>query len=282
MKLGKFTVDVISDGEYKLDGGAMFGIVPKVLWGQTTHVDERNRIPLALNCVLIRTGSENILVETGIGRNYDSKIADIYAIKKSNGLLSSLKELEVKPEEINWVILTHLHFDHSGGISHKGILNYPNAKHVIQEEEWKQALNPHVRFKGSYFTENYELLKDSKNLYLIKGGAEIVPGVKVIFTGGHTHGHQMVLVESEGKKLAYWGDLIPFSPYVRNLWTCGFDFNPEESISKKDELLRRAFEEQWIMVMPHEREIKFGRLVKEKEKYKLVQYESLLEQIVER
>ncbi|MBI2252660.1 MAG: MBL fold metallo-hydrolase [Armatimonadetes bacterium] len=271
MRLGNFEIKVISDAEYRLDAGAMFGIVPKTLWEKKTDSDEKNRLILDLNCLFIKTPQGYILVDSGLGNNFNQKMKDIYEIKKENGIENFLKKENIQKEEIKWVILTHLHFDHCGGIVQDGKINFPSAKYVIQNLEWEEALNPHQRMQASYLKENFLPLKDTLNLYLVNGDKEILPGIKVKLTKGHSPGHQIILIESQGEKLVFLGDIIPTSFHLQPLWVCGYDFQPEESINQKQSLINQALEENWAIVMSHERKIKIGKLNLLNEKIQIIE-----------
>ncbi|MBI4712005.1 MAG: MBL fold metallo-hydrolase, partial [Planctomycetes bacterium] len=213
MKLGNVEIIPISDGSFKLDGGAMFGVVPRVLWEKRMPPDDKNRISMGLWVLLIKTGGKNILVNTGIGTKCSERYRKIYDIRHPPDLLSGLAQNGLKPADINIVVLTHLHFDHSGGntiyqnaecgvrnAECKAIPTFPNAKYVVQKAEWANATNPNERTRASYLQENIISLKEHGVLELIDGDKEIIPGIRVKITGGHTRGHQVVLFESEGKK----------------------------------------------------------------------------------
>jgi len=186
---GEYKLHLLSDGIFSLDGGAMFGIVPKVLWQKSISPDELNRIQLGLNCLLIITPEYKLLVDTGIGEKLDPKFKDIYAVSKSTSLLKSLTTTGIKPEEIDFVINTHLHFDHAGGNTRESmgklVCTFPKAKYIIQRGEWKDATNPNDRTKGSYLEENFLPIEQSGQLELVEGQVEIVKGVRTFVTGSY-------------------------------------------------------------------------------------------------
>lgn len=281
MRLGKFELTVLSDGIFWLDGGAMFGVVPKVLWNKLTPADEQNRIKLGLNCLLIQVSGQvtrptqgeikNIIIDTGVGNKSDEKFKDMFSVDKSNDLISSLKAHNLKPEDINIVINTHLHFDHCGGntcvIDNKLAPSFPKAKYIIQKGEWQDAINPNERTRASYLKENLIPIEKAGLLELIEGDTEILPGVKCVVTGGHTLGHQSVLIESEGKKAFYLGDLIPTTAHIKPAYIMGYDLYPIDTINKRKEVLDMAFNEQWLLVFEHDPKIGMGYLSKKEEKF---------------
>lgn len=267
MKLGNLELNPVSDGLFKLDGGAMFGIVPKPLWIKRIKSDSANRIVLGLNALLIRTPQQNILVNTGIGDKYDEKMRKIYEIKHPPSLAASLDQHGLKPQDINMVILTHLHFDHCGGNTvikdGKTVPTFPKAVYVIQKGEWESATNPTERTSGSYIKENFLPLKEHGLLKIIEGDEDVVPGIKVKLTGGHTKYHQVVLIESGGKKAIYWSDLIPTTAHIDLPYIMGYDLDPQETLKAKKELLEQAVNEKWLCFWEHDPEITHSYLTRE-------------------
>ncbi|MEO0185787.1 MAG: four helix bundle protein, partial [candidate division WOR-3 bacterium] len=288
MKLGKFELLPLSDGSFFLDGGTMFGVVPKVLWSKIVQPDELNRVEIPLNCLLVRTGDTNILIDTGIGNKLDEKFLEIYSVKQEKNLDSELRRLGLQPEDIDYVVNTHLHFDHcgwntisfssvrlnsNGGIGHEvgsdkdrsgtAMPGFPNAKYVIQKQEWYDATHPNERTRASYFKENFIPLKEYGLLLLVEGEYEIVPGIKVINTIGHTKGHQSVLIESEGKKAIYWGDFMPTSAHIKLPYHTSFDLYPMDLLELKKKYLRKVIDEHWLMIFEHDPNVVFAYLVEE-------------------
>ena len=268
MQFGKFEIQPIYDGYFALDGGAMFGVVPKVFWEKTNPPDPRNRISLALRTVLLKTQKELVLIDTGIGDKFQDKFKDIYRVDKTYTIENSLKAVGVKPEEINIVVNTHLHFDHCGGntrINDRGevVPKFPNALYYIQADEWKFGLDPDVRSKASYLKENYAPLEKSGNLKLINGDTEIIKGIEVIKTAGHTPGHQIVLIKTEGKTAVYWGDLIPTSSHLNVPYVMGYDLFPLTTIDWKEKLLPQVLNEKWLMLFEHDPKQSFCYLKQE-------------------
>lgn len=263
MKLGKLNLYPLSGDFFKLDGGAMFGIVPKPLWQRRIPADRRNRIRLALNPLLIRTRDKNILVNTGIGDKYGAKLRRLYGIRHPAGLVTSLTKYGLKPEDINLVILTHLHFDHCGGNTYyaepgKLAPTFPRATYIIQQGEWAAADQPTERTAASYLKEDFSPLKEYGNLKLIEGNQPITPEVRVKVTGGHTRHHQVVLIESAGKKAIYWSDLIPTTVHISLPYIMGYDLYPLETLKAKKELLAQALNEKWLCFWEHDPEISCG------------------------
>jgi glyoxylase-like metal-dependent hydrolase (beta-lactamase superfamily II) len=260
VKLGRFELEALSDGTFRLDGGAMYGVVPKVLWEKQAHCDHRNRIPLSLGCLLIRTPKgHNVLVDTGLSDKYedDPKFVNMYAVeRKKSALFEELKNRGLAPSDIHLVINTHLHFDHCGGntVREDGRERpaFPKAKYIIQKDEWADATHPHERNKASYLEENFASLEDSKRLELVDGEFEIEPGLKVLRSGGHTRGHQCAVVESEEKGAIFFGDLIPTRSHVPLPWIMGYDLFPLDTLESKRRLLGLAREKNWLLMFQHD------------------------------
>ncbi len=256
MQLGALTLSIVSDGAFWLDGGAMFGVVPKVLWNKLNPADELNRIKLGLNCLFIQTRARKILIDTGVGAKLKEHFKDMYRVEREHGLVQSLGSIGIEPEEIDIVINTHLHFDHCGGntIERNGsyVPTFPNAQYVIQAQEWAAAMNPNERTKASYLKENFEPLKNAAQLMLVAGEYTISEGVTVIPTPGHTQGHQSVLIESTGKKAFYCGDLIPTTSHVRLPYIMGYDLYPVDILETKRKIIEQAVTEHWLLIFEHD------------------------------
>lgn len=282
MQFDKFKVSIASDGKFWLDGGAMFGIVPKTLWDKLNPADELNRIELGLNCLLIQTSEKNVLIDTGVGEKLGERFKGIYRVERDSGLTRSLEKYRLKPQDIDFVINTHLHFDHCGGntischedsvakcsgrpwSANKNIIpTFPNAKYIIQKQEWIDATNPNERTKASYLNENFIPIDEAGQLILIDGENEILPGIKAIVTNGHTRGHQSVLIESGDKKAIYLGDLIPTTSHIKIPYIMGYDLYPLDIVEKKKEILKQAMDEHWLLIFEHDPKIPFAYLVEE-------------------
>ena len=263
MKLGSFELYAISDGTFALDGGQMFGVVPKPLWERKAPADERNRIRLSLTCLLIRAGRQNILVETGIGNKFDEKFKDIYNIQHPTTLMGGLDELGLKPEDIHIVINTHLHFDHCGWntrrLDGKTVATFPRARYFIQRGEWQQALNPTERERASYVEEFF--MPAQAQTEFVEGDAEIVPGIRVEVVPGHTRNLQCVRIES-GSECAYFiSDVVPTTAHLPYPWIMSFDLYPMETLASKKRLLPELVQKHAVVVLPHDPNMPWVRLV---------------------
>jgi len=236
-----------------------------VLWNKLNPADALNRIKLGLNCLLIQTPGKKVLVDTGVGKKLDVKFKEIYKVERDTSLIESLGKLGVQPEDIDFVINTHLHFDHCGGntIEQDGhyIPTFPHAQYVIQRQEWHDATNTNERTKASYVRENFLPVEASGQLLLVDGDNELLPGISVVVTNGHTRGHQSVIIESMDNKAIYFGDLIPTSSHVKIPYIMGYDLFPINVVEKKREILSRATKERWLLIFEHDPENPFGYLI---------------------
>ncbi|HDQ99777.1 MAG TPA: MBL fold metallo-hydrolase [candidate division WOR-3 bacterium] len=269
MKLGSIELQPLSDGWFGLDGGAMFGVVPRVLWEKRNPPDERNRIRLALRPLLIVTGPETILVDTGIGRKYGDRFNDMFNVdQSSDDLLTSLARTGRRPEDVTQVVLTHLHFDHAGGATRldengRPVPTFSNARHFVQQTEWEDANNPNRRTRGSYRPDDFLPLDAAGLIKKVDGNTDIAPGIRLLRTGGHTRGHQVVLVRSEDHTAIYWADLIPTASHVPIPYIMGYDTYPLETIRGKEELLARAADGEWISIFEHDPDLDVALIVRD-------------------
>lgn len=267
VKLGQFELSIVSDGKFWLDGGTMFGVVPKVMWDKLNPADDLNRIELGLNCLLIQTPDNKILVDTGIGEKLKERFKDIYRVERDFSLIEVLHRRGIEPEDIDKVINTHLHFDHCGGNTvkkgGKSVPTFPNAQYIIQRQEWYDAIHPNERTKASYLKENFVPLEENAQLLLVDGEQEVSKGVKVIVTNGHTQGHQSVLIESNGSKAIYFGDLIPTTSHIKIPYVMGYDLFPLDIIKKKKDILQTALGEHWLLIFEHDPKTTFAYIVEE-------------------
>jgi glyoxylase-like metal-dependent hydrolase (beta-lactamase superfamily II) len=272
ISLGEFRVFGLCDGHFSLDGGAMFGVVPKVIWEKKTPADPSNRIRLSLNSLLIQTPKALVLVETGIGTKSSQKFSDIYAISLEPGLLRSLRQAGFQAGDVDYVINTHLHFDHCGGntFKHEGkgiVPTFPKAKYIIQEGEWNDALHPNERDKTSYLIENFLPLDKTGQLLLINGDAEISEGIEVILTPGHTASHQSVKITSQGRVLFYLGDLVPSSAHIGLSYVMSYDLYPLKTLKTKKKIYERALAKDWTLAFVHDPVHYFGKVARVGQKY---------------
>ena len=251
--LGRFTLHAVRDGSIALDGGAMFGVVPRPLWEKPFPPDERNRIELAVRCLLIVDGKRKLLVDDGVGVNWDPKRRQIYGLdQRQTDLDRELVRAGVTREEITDVVLTHLHFDHAGGTTRDGALAFPNATYHLQRRHWKWAHQPSEKDAGSFRREDYAALESSGRLHLLEGATELVEGVHLFISEGHTVGLQLVRVEAGDQSLVYCGDLVPTTAHLRAPWVAAYDLYPLTVIEEKKQLLAQALEERWVLFFEHD------------------------------
>ncbi len=247
-----------------IDGGAMYGVVPRVIWEKLSPPDERNRVALRANLMLIRSESGNILVETGLGNDIPDRWKEIYGLREPSHLLEELERFGLAPEDIATVIPTHLHFDHSGGGVHRNGASFratfPRARHVVQKREWAVAMNPDIRSRVSYRKEMLAPLEEEDLIWLVDGDEEIAPGVRVLLTGGHSAGHQVVTVTSSEGTAFYTGDLIPTRHHLKTAYVPSVDVYPMETMRQKDRLIEQALEERWLVFFGHDPQIDAGYL----------------------
>jgi glyoxylase-like metal-dependent hydrolase (beta-lactamase superfamily II) len=268
VKLGDATLVSLDAGVCYYDGGAMFGGVPKVIWDNLIPSDPKNRIPLTLSPLLILVDGRKIVVDTGFGGPHVEDDVKYFDFDPSVNVVTALAEQGVKPEDVDTVILTHLHSDHAAAATTKteqGIApTFPNARYIVHELEWEAALDPDRRSASAYRAEDFLPLQESGRLELVGDQADLGDGVSVIRTGGHTAGHIMVKVESGGQTAAYPADLIPSRYHVRVHYIAGIDLFPLEVIEEKRKLLEQAEREDWIVILDHDALGNIGRVTKDK------------------
>jgi glyoxylase-like metal-dependent hydrolase (beta-lactamase superfamily II) len=255
--IGRFELHQIQDGIFALDGGAMFGVVPKTLWSKKYAADERNRIPLALRCLLICDEGRRILVDTGIGLEWTPKQRDIYGIESSQMQLDlQLARAGYTRQDITDVILTHLHFDHAGGTTRREngelVLSFPRAMHHVQRRQWKWAHHSSEKDAGSFRPEDFDLLEKSGRLHLLEGQTELYSGIDLVISEGHTVGLQLVRVSDQDRTLFFCGDIIPTTAHLRSPWVMSYDLYPLTVIEEKKMILAQAVEERWILFFEHD------------------------------
>jgi glyoxylase-like metal-dependent hydrolase (beta-lactamase superfamily II) len=267
VKFGNFEIFSIVENSFKIDGGAMFGVVPKIIWERLVPSDEFNRVKLDLNLLLVKTKEENVLIDAGMGDALSEKHKKIYGVEKPSELERKFSEINLTPEDVDLVILTHLHADHAGGVvkmdeSGKKAPRFPNARHIIQIKEWNDAMSPDERTSATYLTENFKLLKEHDLLELVDGEDEVAKGIKVKSTGGHTPGHQVVFIEDENNKILWPGDIIPTASHLKIPYVASVDLFPLETMTQKRKFLDMCINEGWFLAFDHDVNIKVGKLEK--------------------
>ncbi len=266
LALGDFELSIFSDGTYPLDGGAFFGVVPKIMWSRKAAADEINYVQAGLNSLLIRTGKQNVLVETGMGNKLSERMVKFYG--QPAQLVTNLAAGGVAPEDIDIVINTHLHFDHCGWNTirdkdNKIVPTFPRAKYYAPEGEWQYARRPSERDAISYIPDNYDPLVQSGQMTLLKGGEEIVPGISVKTFPGHTAHMQAVIVESGGRTACYTSDLIPTTAHIDITWGMAFDLYPLQTIESKKQYYANAIPEKWLTVFTHDAKVPWAYVEKD-------------------
>jgi glyoxylase-like metal-dependent hydrolase (beta-lactamase superfamily II) len=281
LKVGALTVHAVQAGGQKLDGGAMFGVVPKPLWEKRIGADERNRIQLGMRCLLIEHPSGPILVDTGAGNKENEKFKDIYGIENQGRnqltmLEDALAEVGVRPSDIVLVINTHLHFDHAGGNTRLGSngsveISFPNATYIIKRGEYEYATHPNERTAASYFDRNYTPIEAAGKVEFVSREKEVVKGIRVIPTPGHTPFHQSVLIESAGERAFFLGDLVPTHAHLPLPWIMGYDVEPLVTLETKRRILKQAVDENWLVIFEHDAAIPWGRVEHDGKTYRLAE-----------
>ena len=274
MTFGEFEVLPQTDGFFRLDGGAMFGVVPKPLWQKRIEPDDRNRIRLGLRPLLVRTADHTVLIDSGIGGKMSPKDVDIYGIDRTPDLTASLASSGVTPADIDVVIATHLHFDHAGGFtaSHAGVVTpaFPNATYYIRRGDWDDATHPHERNRASYLRENFVPLEQAGVVTFTDDDREILPGIRVQRTGGHCMHHQLVRIESGGRTGVFVADLIPTTAHVDEAWIMGYDLYPMDTLAFKKQFVREAIDREYVIFFEHDPAVPAG-IIRERQGRKFVE-----------
>jgi len=274
MKFGDYRVEIIPDCEFRLDGGAMFGVVPRNLWSKVAPPDDQNRIRMNMNCMFIETGTERILIDTGIGDKWSDKHRRMYAIERQRSFDESLKQIAgVSCDDITIVINTHLHFDHAGGNATldeagKAVPAFPNARYFISRAEYEHAEAPTERDRASYFTDNWRPLKESGQLELQEAEYQVVPGLRMETHAGHNGSMQCARLEHDGETLFGFADLVPTRAHVPFAWVMGYDLYPVETVEAKKKLLPQAARENWTCLFYHDPEQALGRIAEDSGKFR--------------
>ena len=265
MKIGSYTLSSIETGTFALDGGAMFGVVPWVFWSKTNPPDERNRVTLAARCLLLVGDNRVILIDVGNGTKFTDKQKDIFRLDNSKSdLMSSLRTHGIHPADVTDVVLTHLHFDHAGGSTRieqgKLVPSFPKARHFVQREHWNLSQHPSERDRASFMNNDFALLKESGLLHLVDGEKEILPGIRVLVTNGHTASQQLPLISDGTTSLLYACDLIPFTSHLPYPYVMGFDVRPLVTLEEKKKILPLAQENDWILFFEHDPQVEVATL----------------------
>jgi methylmalonyl-CoA epimerase len=262
--LGDLELISVSDGFLHLDGGSMFGVVPKTLWQKQAPADDRNRIRLAMRPLIVR-GARTMIIDAGLGDKENEKFREIYGVERARHLDHALAEAGLSADDIDIVVASHLHFDHAGGFTTRDASGrirprFPRAQYVVRRGEWEDATHPHARNRASYLADNYVPLAEAGVLQLVDEDQTIMPGVKVRRTGGHTMHHQMITIESGGRKAAFVADMMPTRAHVPDAWIMGFDLYPMDTLSAKQQFAKQAADEQILIFFEHDPEVAAGYL----------------------
>jgi glyoxylase-like metal-dependent hydrolase (beta-lactamase superfamily II) len=258
MKIANYEISIIETGYVSLDGGAMFGVVPKSLWSKSNPADDLNRIILAMRLMVIKSDDRLIITDTGVGKKMNDKLSKIYNVDHSKyDLFNSLSEKNINFEDITDVIVTHMHFDHIGGATYfdndKHLqLTFPNATHHVQKKHWDWAMNPSEKDGASFMKENYVPINDHGKLNLLDGPGELFPGIEMVVVNGHTPAMQLPKISDEKNTLFYCADLFPTAAHIPLPYIMGFDVEPMTTLAEKKKILPKAVEENWTLLFEHD------------------------------
>ncbi|MGH9774510.1 MAG: MBL fold metallo-hydrolase [Candidatus Acidiferrales bacterium] len=260
MKLGDLEFHIVTDGGFCLDGGAMFGVIPRPLWERKIAPDDRNRVRLEMNCLVIRAAGKLLLVETGAGEKFNAKHREIYGLEGPPRLLEQLAASGLEPERFDFVVNTHLHFDHCGWntrwVKDRFVPTFPNARYIVQKGELEHAKNPTERDRASYLAENFSPQEKSGQWWLLEDDREIVPGVELIRVPGHTADMMCVRLSGGGKTAIFFADLVPTTAHLPYAWIMGFDLYPMTTLENKKKWIPRAAREKWLALFAHDPVVK--------------------------
>ena len=281
MQFGDYRVEIVPDAEFRLDGGAMFGVVPRALWSRPSPPDEENRIRLQSNCLFVEAGRERVLIETGMGDKWSPRHAEMYGLRRERPLGDTLRAVTgCAPEDVTIVVNTHLHFDHAGGNTTlddegRAVPTFPNARYLVSRAEFEHAERPHERDRASYLPENWRPLQESGRLELMPDAYEVVPGLSMETVTGHSHTMQCPRLVRGGRTLFGFADLVPTRAHVPAAWVMGYDLYPVETLEAKKRLLPQAAREGWLCLFYHDPEAPLCRLVEEDGKLRAEAFEDL-------
>lgn len=256
MRFGDVELLSLSDGMFRLDGGAMFGVVPKPLWERRAPADEKNRIALGMRPLLVKTGGQHVLIDAGCGDKMSAKEAEIYAFDRVKNLDHALADHGLTAANIDVVIASHLHFDHAGGftamVDGQVVPRFPNARYKIRRAEYEDATHPHERNRASYFVENYVPLVEAGVVDFIEDDGVVLPGISVQRTGGHTMHHQLIRIDSGGRTAIFTADLMPTAAHVDEPWIMGYDLYPMDTLAFKRTFVREAIDGEYVIFFEHD------------------------------
>jgi glyoxylase-like metal-dependent hydrolase (beta-lactamase superfamily II) len=263
MDFGDFELLPVRDAVFRLDGGAMFGVVARPLWERRAPPDARNRIALAMRPLVVRAHGRTLLIDAGIGEKMDPKNTDIYAIQRERTLDEALERRGIGVADVDVVLASHLHFDHAGGFTvHDGDgrlrPRFPRAEYVIRQGEWQDATHPHERNRASYFAENYVPLHEAGVVRFMDSDGEVMPGVRAVRTGGHTRHHTIIYIESRERTAVFAADLMPTVAHVDAPWIMAYDLYPMETLAFKRAFLREAIEHEYLVFFEHDPRVAAG------------------------
>jgi glyoxylase-like metal-dependent hydrolase (beta-lactamase superfamily II) len=268
MQLGNWQLDSINGGHIRLDGGVMFGVVPRALWQNIVTPDDLNRVPCANRCVLARDGKHTVLLDTGYGGKHPRLDRRFYEMEDGEPLLRGLAALGIDGDQIDTVVLSHLHFDHVCGatrLGHHGqrALTFPHARHVVGRIEWLEATSGAPELDSAYPHEDIWPLYESGQLFVVDDGQEVVPGIRARLTGGHTRGHMAYVLESQGDTAVFLGDICPTAAHLRTMWHLAYDLYPLETRKMKPRLLGEAADNNWWLLWYHDVNIAASRVARD-------------------
>ena len=277
MKIGKYKLRILTSGFFGLDGGAMFGIIPKVLWQKTNPPDDDNRIKLSTRHLLLESSSKKIIIDVGMGNKWNDKLKKIYAVDENHSMTQALNDIGLRFEDITDVILTHMHFDHSGGstisVDGKIIPAFPNAKYYVQKENFDWAMNPTEKDRGSFVKDDFVPLAEEGVLNFLNGNEQFDDEIEFIVTNGHTFGQQLVKISDSSDTILFCADLVPTISHIPIPYLMGFDVQPLVTVKEKNDILLIAAKENWKLFFGHDPEVTFATVkqtdkgVKEAERF---------------